>query len=178
MDSNSEVLLQLLVFEHSTGDVTVQTEVGTLVFECGAASLTFFQGRCLHIGRFQDMGSMSIREAIDAAVAEQFGRKPEPPYIERQQDDSENFWLIQHNRMNGIDGQCYKALCKIAGKELPVVDASESQPRSTWVRVFPPEIADDQKGKSDRLWLDGFGYAYAEMQKETAFTIRRLTVTR
>lgn len=166
----NEILLQLLVFEHATGDVTVQTEVGRLRLSANV---------CLKAGECESRKNWNPREAIDKAVAEQYGQRPEPPYIEQK---GGLYYL--HYQLQGVDHAAgmsptvYNALSVISENRLPVVDASESQPVSTWVKAFPPESPQEFRAVIGREYQQGYTDIIHEMQKETAFTVWRLTVTR
>lgn len=169
----NELLLQLLVFEHGTGDVTVQTEVGQLldIWHEHGGLVPLTAGTVCELGK-----RANIRELINKAVAGQFGRKPEPPYIKKVHHDTPVPFRIQYScgDIGLLTIRDYNDLTAInGGKPLPVVDARESQPTSVWKQVFPPEPTD-----ADNLSAtQPYNWVCEQMAKETAFTVWRLTVT-
>lgn len=171
-DSKGDVLLQLLVFEHATGDVVIQMELGILY--------RFDIDRDLRAGSVYDLGRRGhIREAIDKAVAEQYGRGPEPPLprIEKRGFDYTLVWADSELCRTPLGGTgSIEALNLLAGKRLPVVDASESQVKSEWSRVFPPEVTTTSTMHEVNMWIEKGLAEY--MQREPAFTVWRLRVTR
>lgn len=172
--TQGDVLLQLLVFEHAgIGRTTIQTEHGALLLSLGGQLNPFFASVDFPFG--------VVREAIDKAVAEQFGRKLEPPYLRRK---GSNYYLRTANEYQLLSFEAYDALTKINNyKPLPVVDAAESSPKSVWTQVFP---SDQYRSMAtpfiheiihENQWKVGYNDCLKDMQKETAFTVWRLTVS-
>lgn len=172
----NKILLQLLVFEHATGDLVVQTEVGGVQIKGEPVTMAFIAGTVKHFHRPVYFG-MPIREAIDKAVAEQFGQRLEPPLPRIVENEYGGGWFVWNDEPKTdvpLNIGALSALRQVA--DLPVVYASESQPVSTWVRVFPPEQGDDPDNLA--VYFTGWNQARRDMQRETAFTVWRLTVTK
>lgn len=175
INNNGEVLVRLLVFEHSTGHVTVQTEVGAVIVSA-FGDISYF--RAGNVGYLRNGDDMSVREAIDKAVAEQFGQRPPLPRIV-ESNEYGGGWFVWNNDPKAdvpLTMGALSALRQVA--DLPVVDASESQVKSEWKQIFPlnDEMMDGERW--ERTWTAGAQWAINRTKEETAFTIWRLTVTR